>query len=85
VQGEPAKVAATLTKHYRSRWRRYLTGGVPSAIAYRSSDDCPIWLNLDWNSNVPGGAYEPEAWAVAIYSDGHSETLAPAVPVPAPP
>jgi hypothetical protein len=82
VQGDPTKVAATLTKHYRTRWRAYLRGKIPSQIAYRAAEDCPIWLNLDWNSIVPGGAYEPENWAVAIYGDGHSETLAPAVPAP---
>jgi hypothetical protein len=27
---------------------------------------------------VPGGEYEPERWAVAIYPDGRTETLAPA-------
>lgn len=86
VQGEPAKVASALITHYRARWRRYLAGSsVPSTIAYRTSEQCPIWLNLDWNSNVPGGAYQPEQWAVAIYADGRSETLAPANPAPAQP
>lgn len=78
VQGEPSKVATALTKHYRTRWKTYLKGQIPNTIAYRTSESCPIWLNLDWNSVVPGGAYEPEAWAVAIYPDGASETLAPA-------
>jgi hypothetical protein len=83
VQGEPAKVAAALSKHYRTRWKRYLTGRtVPTTIAYRPSQDCPIWLNLDWNSIVPGGAYEPEQWATAIYEDGTTETLTPANPAP---
>jgi hypothetical protein len=79
VQGEAPKVAAELTKYYRSRWSRYLSGRpVPRTIAYRTTEDCPIWLNLDWNSIVPGGAYEPEHWAVAIYDDGHTEPLTPA-------
>lgn len=77
VQGEPTKVATTLRKHYRTRWKRYLAGRpVPDTIAFRSSEDCPIWLNLDWTSVVPGGAYVPERWAVAIYGDGRSEPLA---------
>jgi hypothetical protein len=81
VQGEPPKVAAALTKHYRTRWSRYLSGRpVPRTIAYRTSAECPIWLNLDWNSVVPGGAYQPEQWAVAIYEDGHSEPLSAANP-----
>jgi hypothetical protein len=78
VQGEPKKVATALTKHYRNRWRRYLKGKIPTTIAYRASEACPIWLNLDWNSAVPGGAYEPEVWAVAVYRDGNRETLTPA-------
>jgi transglutaminase-like putative cysteine protease len=83
VQGEPPKVAAELIKYYRSRWSKYLAGRpVPRTIAYRTSDDCPIWLNLDWNSFVPGGAYQAEQWAVAIYEDGHSEALAAAGPPP---
>jgi hypothetical protein len=81
VQGEPQKVAAALIKHYRSRWSRYLAGrSVPKAIAFRSSPDCPIWLNLDWNSVVPGGAYQPEKWAVAVHDDGSRAVLAPANP-----
>jgi transglutaminase-like putative cysteine protease len=86
VQGEPKKVAAALTKHYKNRWRRYISGAIPTTIAFRSSEECPIWLNLDWNSVVPGGAYEPEVWAVAVYPDARSETLAPAAPAaPTPP
>ena len=62
VQGEPTKVAAALTKYYRTRWSRYLSGRpLPRTIAYRTSDECPIWLNLDWNSIVPGGAYQARA------------------------
>jgi hypothetical protein len=81
VQGEPPKVAAELSRYYHSRWSRYLSGRpVPRTIAYRTSSDCPIWLNLDWNSIVPGGAYQPELWAVAVYEDGHSEPLAAANP-----
>jgi hypothetical protein len=80
VQGDAANVASALAKHYRTRWKSYLKGESPSSIAYRSSPACPIWLNLDWNSVVPGGAYEPEAWAVAVYPDGQSEILAPANP-----
>lgn len=77
VQGDPTKVASALRKHYRARWKKYLAGRrVPSAIAFRTSSDCPIWLNLDWNSTVPGGAYVAERWAVGIYLDGRSEPLA---------
>jgi FHA domain/Transglutaminase-like superfamily len=85
VQGEPAKVAGALAKHYRTRWKAYLKGEIPESIAYRSSPGCPIWLNLDWNSLVPGGAYDPEVWAVAVYPDGKSEVLAPASAPPGAP
>lgn len=79
VQGEPPKVAAALIKHYKSRWSRYLAGRpVPRTIAFRTSAECPIWLNLDWNSIVPGGAYQAEKWAVAIYEDGERTPLAAA-------
>jgi len=80
VQGDPTKVAAALIKHYKARFRRYIVGTRPTEIAYRSSAECPMWLNLDWNSNVPGGPYEPEKWAVAVYEGGRSETLSPAKP-----
>jgi hypothetical protein len=83
VRGDPSAVASELVKHYRTRWKGYLKAGIPTTIAYRSSQDCPLWLNLDWNSIVPGGAYEPEAWAVAVYPDGQRETLTPAGPLPA--
>lgn len=81
VQGEPSVVATALIKHYKNRFKRYITGAIPTKIAFRTSDDCPIWLNLDWNSSVPGGAYEPERWAIAVHEDGRTQTLAPANPV----
>ncbi|MEZ4256496.1 MAG: hypothetical protein R3A78_12435 [Polyangiales bacterium] len=86
MHGEPKPVATALTKHYKNAWRKYLTGKVPSTIAFRTDAECPIWLNLDWNSSVPGGAYEPETWAVAVYEGGKSEALTPAgdVAKPAP-
>jgi len=77
VEGDPTKVASALATHYRVRWKKYLAGRkAPSTIAFRTSPDCPIWLNLDWSSIVPGGPYAAERWAVAIYGDGHSEPLA---------
>jgi transglutaminase-like putative cysteine protease len=82
VQGDPTNVASALVKQYKNRFRKYIVGTRPSTIAYRTSDACPIWLNLDWNSNVPGGSYVSERWAVAIYEDGRSEALSPANPVP---
>ncbi len=82
VQGDPKVVARSLTKYYRTRWKSYVQGKTPTSIAYRTSTDCALWLNLDWNSNVPGGAYEPETWAVAIYEDGRSETISPAIATP---
>ncbi len=71
-----------LTKHYKNKFRRYLTGGVPKAISYRASTECPIWLNLDWSAAVPGGPYVAEKWAVAIYEGGNTEQLVPAKPAP---
>lgn len=84
VHGDPQVVARALGKHYRARWRGYLTGAAPRTISYRRSEPCPIWLNLDWNAAVPGGPYEVETSATAVYEDGHSEPLAPA-PAPSPP
>lgn len=81
VQGDPSKVSAALLKHYKNKFKRYIVGARPTQIAYRTSEDCPMWLNLDWNSNVPGGAYVAETWAVAIYEGGRSENLTPANPV----
>ena len=82
VQGDANKVATALTKHYKARWSHYLAGRPsPRSIAFRSGDDCPIWLNLDWNSIVPGGAYQPENWAVAVYDDGRRLPLTAAGPV----
>jgi hypothetical protein len=72
---EPANTVATkIAQFYGRNWARYASGR--QHIAYRSSQACPVWLNLDWNANVPGGDYEPERWAVAAYADGHTEVLA---------
>ena len=76
-----------LSTHYRRNPDRHVGGQQVRSIHYRPgliggstpvADACGVWLNLDWNAGVPGGAYEPERWAVAIYADGHTETLAPA-------
>jgi hypothetical protein len=75
---EPAdEVARRLAVHYRRNWDQYLGRQRLSNIHFRTSSDCPVWLNLDWNARVPGGPYGREYWAVAIYSDGRTETLAP--------
>jgi hypothetical protein len=73
VEQSPDVVRERLSNHYR----RLRTGEVKS-IHYRPSETCDVWLNLDWNAGVPGGPYEPESWAVAVYGDGQTETLAPA-------
>jgi hypothetical protein len=79
VQGTPPQVAAALNRQYRARWRTYLAGAAaPRTISYRRSDACPIWLNLDWNAAVPGGPYQAETEALAVWEDGRTEALAPA-------
>lgn len=67
-----------LATHYRRHRDRSLGSQRVTAVHYRPGHDCPVWLNLDWNAGVPGGEYEAEQWAVAIYPDGRTETLAPA-------
>jgi hypothetical protein len=75
---EPAEqVAERLSVYYRQTWDEYLGRQRLTNIHFRSSESCPVWLNLDWNARVPGGAYGREFWAVAIYPDGRTETLAP--------
>jgi hypothetical protein len=79
IDDDPAEVAARLRRFVRRRWDRRL-GRVPNItrIHHRSDAGCPIWLNLDWNTNHPGGPYGRERWAVGIEPDGATETLAPA-------
>jgi hypothetical protein len=79
IPAEPEEVATRLRRFVRRRWSRRL-GRVPSLaeIHHRSDTTCPVWLNLDWNVNYPGGPYGNERWAVAIETDGATETLAPA-------
>jgi len=75
VQLDPAEVARELVGHYRRTWSQYRQ--TVDRVHYRESQTCTVWLNLDWNAGVPGGPYEAEQWAVAIYPDGQTETLAP--------
>jgi hypothetical protein len=77
IQAEPEQVAQRMAAHYRAHRDEYLGSQRLSNIHFRSSSDCPVWLNLDWNARVPGGPYGREYWAVAIYPDGTTETLAP--------
>jgi hypothetical protein len=83
LQEDPAEVARRLSVHYRRNWDEYLGRQRLTNIHFRSSAECPVWLNLDWNARVPGGPYGREYWAVAIYADGRTETLAPAGGPPA--
>lgn len=79
IDDEPANVARRLRTYVRRHWNRRL-GRVPTLpeIHHRADATCPVWLNLDWNTNYPGGPYGNERWAVAIGADGSTETLAPA-------
>jgi hypothetical protein len=85
IQDEPEDVAQRLAVFYRNNWDEYLGTQRLTNIHFRSSSECKVWLNLDWNARVPGGPYGREYWAVAIYPDGHTETLAPAGGAEAPP
>ncbi|MBL8678402.1 MAG: FHA domain-containing protein [Myxococcales bacterium] len=74
VREDATTVATKIARFYGRNWAQYARNR--QHIAYRSSTECPVWLNLDWNANVPGGDYEPERWAVAAYADGRTEVLA---------
>jgi len=78
IQDDPAAVATKLATFYRARHDDTVSPERLRAIAFRTSPECPVWLNLDWNARVPGGDYEQESWAVSIYPNGRTETLAPA-------
>lgn len=77
VRESPEDAARRLSRHYRRSWDRYLGRQRVDQIHFRSSSECALWLNLDWNAGVPGGPYGGETWAVAIYPDARTETLAP--------
>jgi hypothetical protein len=79
VESTSAEMARRLRSYVRRHWDRRL-GATPALtnLYFRSDDGCPVWLNLDWNANVPGGPYDDERWAVAIETDGATQTLAPA-------
>jgi hypothetical protein len=78
IDGPPNEVSQKIARFYRRSWDRRL-GARPTQtrIHYRSDASCPVWLNLDWNTNVIGGPYVEERYAVAVYADGRTETLAP--------
>ncbi len=78
VPGTSDEVRDKLAAHYRRHPDRNLGRQRIQTVHFRPGHECPVWLNLDWNAGVPGGEYEPERWAVAIYPDGRTETLAPA-------
>lgn len=78
LRQDPKEVATRLARHYKKNWDRYVGKQRLTEIHYRQSDACPVWLNLDWNAMVPGGQYVEEIWAVAVTTDGRTETLTPA-------
>jgi len=75
LDAEAEDVRARLDTHYRALRDPELRQRV-NGIHFRPASDCQLWLNLDWNAGVPGGPYEPESWAIAVYPDGLTETLA---------
>ena len=78
IDGPPDEVSQKIARFYRRSWDRRLgTRPTQTRIHYRSDASCPVWLNLDWNTNVIGGPYVEERYAVAVYADGHTETLSP--------
>lgn len=82
LPAESSEIRDRLAAHYQSHPNQNLGHDRVRAVHFRPGHDCPVWLNLDWNAGVPGGEYEPEQWAVAIYPDRRTETLAPANPAP---
>lgn len=94
LEEDPRDLATKLNRYYRrnrhrgERLRRvrsvHFRPGAPEvaegapAPPPTPSSECPLWFNLDWNAGTPGGPYEDETWAVAVYPDGRTETLAPA-------
>lgn len=78
IDGPPNEVSNKIARFYRQSWDRRLGARPPQLlIHYRSDASCPVWLNLDWTTNVIGGPYAEERYAIAIYADGTTETLAP--------
>lgn len=83
LPNDAEEARARLTRHYRRVRDPNLGRQTVREFNYRHDEACPVWLNLDWNAGVPGGPYETEQWAVAIYPDGRTQTLAPANAPPA--
>jgi hypothetical protein len=73
----PTEIATRLAAHFRRHWDRRLGRQTVHDVSYRTDASCQAWVNLDWNAPVPGGPYGDETWAVAIFADGHTETLTP--------
>ncbi len=71
IHAPATDVASRLAAFYRNSSPSFPVG----QIHYRSDATCPVWLNLDWNARIPGGEYSRERWAVAIDSNGTTETL----------
>jgi hypothetical protein len=80
IHDQPGPVAQRLSEHYRATSDPNLGPQHVDEVHFRASTDCPMWVNLDWSAGVPGGPYQSESWAVAIRTDGRTETLAPARP-----
>lgn len=81
IEGPPTEVSQKVARFYRRSWDRRL-GARPAQtlLHFRTDASCTMWLNLDWSTNVIGGPYVEERYAVAVYADGTTETLAPARP-----
>ena len=81
IEGPPTEVSQKVARFYRRSWDRRL--GVRPAqtlLHFRTDATCTMWLNLDWSTTVIGGPYVEERYAIAVYADGTTETLAPARP-----
>lgn len=81
IEGPPNEVSQKVARFYRRSWDRRLgTRPAQTLLHFRTDAGCTMWLNLDWSTTVIGGPYVEERYAIAVYSDGTTETLAPARP-----
>lgn len=79
IDGPPNEVVQKIARFYRRSWDRRLgTRPAQPNVHHRVDASCPMWVNLDWTTNVIGGPYSEERYAVAVYPDGTTETLSPA-------
>lgn len=75
LDGDPNEIRERIDYHYQNIFQSLFGLSEVAEINYYNADEGGIWLNLDWQSKYPGGAYPNYLKRTVYYPrEGYYET-----------